>query len=155
MMLCTARNVSKMRNVLWSHSSVLDHPHSLFFSMSSTAERMPTLPSSSIKSPFLCMSSMMSQPPINSPFMYTCGIVGQFEYALIPGTTNAHLLSSLYHDVNALLSPTHKYLYNKMLHTLMSSRHLQILKIRLYKNETDCAHICYNNIWQRHGHSYH
>ena len=30
------------------------------------------------------ISIVVSQPPMNSPSMYTCGIVGQFEYDLMP-----------------------------------------------------------------------
>ena len=34
-------------------------------------------------SPFSLISVMMSAPPMNSPFAYTCGIVGQSEYTLM------------------------------------------------------------------------
>ena len=40
--------------------------------------------SNSAKLPSLCMFINMSQPPINSLLMYSCGIVGQSEYSLIP-----------------------------------------------------------------------
>jgi hypothetical protein len=35
-------------------------------------------------SPELYISHIMSDPPINSPAIYNCGIVGQLEYLLIP-----------------------------------------------------------------------
>lgn len=38
----------------------------------------------SASSPVWYISSMMSDPPTNSPPTYSCGIVGQLEYALIP-----------------------------------------------------------------------
>lgn len=41
------------------------------FSASSRAERMPSLFSSSTRSPFWCIWSRMSQPPTNSPLKYT------------------------------------------------------------------------------------
>uniref|UniRef100_A0A6M2DXY3 Putative secreted protein n=1 Tax=Xenopsylla cheopis TaxID=163159 RepID=A0A6M2DXY3_XENCH len=53
-------------------------------SFARSALLMPTFFNSSIKSPDWCICNKISQPPTNSPDMYTCGIVGQLEYSLIP-----------------------------------------------------------------------
>ena len=42
--------------------------------------------SNSAKLPSLCMLTSMSQPPMNSLLMYSCGMVGQSEYSLIPNS---------------------------------------------------------------------
>ena len=41
-------------------------------------------PSKDCSSPVLYISVTISFPPINSPLIYSCGIVGQFPYSLIP-----------------------------------------------------------------------
>lgn len=49
----------------------------------STCDLMPILRRSSISSPFWCFSRRMSQPPMNSPSMKICGIVGQLVKSLM------------------------------------------------------------------------
>src|SRR5690606_19597478 len=39
-------------------------------------------------SPDSYISFMMSEPPMNSPFTYSCGTVGQFEKSLMPWRTS-------------------------------------------------------------------
>lgn len=52
--------------------------------LSSKTDLIPTVFSSSTSSPFLCISTITSHPPTNSPPIKTCGIVGHFVYSLIP-----------------------------------------------------------------------
>lgn len=55
-------------------------------SLESNALVIPHFFSSSTKSPLWCICNNMSQPPTNSPFMKTCGIVGQLVKSLTPET---------------------------------------------------------------------
>jgi hypothetical protein len=41
-------------------------------------------PSAACSSPLLAICSTMSLPPTSSPSMYSCGIVGQSPYCLMP-----------------------------------------------------------------------
>lgn len=54
------------------------------FSFFNRADVMFTFFNSSTSSPFWCICRRISQPPTNSPFIKTCGIVGQLENSLIP-----------------------------------------------------------------------
>lgn len=58
------------------------HPCNAFLSL-----KMSKYPSSDLlplNSTLFCISSMISDPPINSPFMYNCGKLDQLEYVLRP-----------------------------------------------------------------------
>lgn len=72
--------------------SIWNHPHFCSGSASSGAAR--TFFSSNIlaNSPFWCIETRMSHPPTNSLSIYSCGIVGQSEYSLMP-TFTSHTLA--------------------------------------------------------------
>lgn len=61
-------------------------PHSFVgvASLASVGARTFFSASSFASSPFWCIETRMSHPPTNSLSMYSCGIVGQSEYSLIP-----------------------------------------------------------------------
>src|SRR6218665_954623 len=44
----------------------------------------PHVPSTCRSSPDSYICIMMSEPPMNSPFTYSCGMVGQLLYSLMP-----------------------------------------------------------------------
>src|SRR5690606_3157699 len=62
----------------------------------------PAVSSSVLSSPLVCISVMMSEPPMNSPLTYSCGIVGQLEYSLMPWRTSS---SSSTLTVTSFLTP--------------------------------------------------
>mmetsp|Transcript_11500 Transcript_11500/g.16425 ORF Transcript_11500/g.16425 Transcript_11500/m.16425 type:complete len:203 (-) Transcript_11500:205-813(-) len=63
----------------------------LFTSFPRRSSRGATLgaPSASCSSPSAASSFRISNPPISSPFEYTCGYVGHFEYSLRPCRTSS------------------------------------------------------------------
>jgi len=67
---------SVVYTVLLTIITVIDYD---WLAVPDRADVMPAFFSSLTRSPFWWSSIIMSQPPINSPFIYIWGIVGQFE----------------------------------------------------------------------------
>src|SRR3989344_5779626 len=59
-------------------------PKSAWFARGGGRVDQPSVPSTCLSSPDSYISIMMSEPPMNSPFTYSCGIVGQLLYSLMP-----------------------------------------------------------------------
>src|SRR5450830_984253 len=60
--------------------------HAVAFWGESASRAQPAWPPSTCcSSPDSYISIMMSEPPMNSPFTYSCGMVGHWLYSLMPG----------------------------------------------------------------------